>query len=883
MRRLIALFLCLVSSGFALTCTLTGGTYATLASTSTNWTGAGCTGAYIPSSATDDRAILASTNLTIANGETWSIGSKTVSQVAVTGTGATFTVASGGTFKPTGAGNAAGDSGLTLFNFNAASTVTFATGSIVQPVCAAHCAGAPGSATINGTIQGDPTNYSWSTATSVTLTGAANSNSVAPSTYYSPLSPNLYHYRLRCGASSCSSTSGWLSNAAGTGLGSFGDTSLVFSAVSCNPACTGGNISLATEVASLDLVTGAGKYYVDYASSDVFWWQVSGAAATTTYTANYKYLVVTAGWYLTNPAGVKLYVDGAILKYGGPNGVGVGTGTLLFDTETSSANCTVTNSTFQYIWRPIFTKNTNTGCTITNNTFDLCPSDGSGYSNACIFIFNGSSTNVTISGNSGTTWQYFVNQYGAGGPFTGWSVTYNTCKCGDFMLGFTKTNTFPNMVIGNNFMFGLGASRDGRVTQVMSGTAGNPMVMSNNVILHALRACNYSDYNTVTGNVMQSMAHHGCSAGQDNPSATYLSPVYSNNVSNGLVSGGAWEFGYNTWQWTKLPTQIHNTSIGYNGLTWMDSIDLPSVALLTGMVSHSNMATNSTRGVFATNTAATGYTGLTGALDYQNVYGNTTQYLNWNQFGTVTGQTNVTGVSLVNPSATLPISGKTLALTYTSTTDITLTWDAGTPVQVYLSNSVATGATASTLTDTLQAWPVFTGAGAPIGAWLKITSGADVGDLVRVVNNTGTVLTVAPNFAITPGIGDAYTLYKGQVTLTATGGSTVLAGIDMRTLPTSTLSDTGVAITTHSTALNPQYVDSTRTVATWDAAMGGTGTESGAYARVVANPTVMQPSLLAYLRGGFCTQNPLLWKAGQDGADIGACDVPLVRRFSSSL
>lgn len=75
---------------------------------------------------------------------------------------------------------------------------------------------------------------------------------------------------------------------------------------------------------------------------------------------------------------------------------------------------------------------------------------------------------------------------------------------------------------------------------------------------------------------------------------------------------------------------------------------------------------------------------------------------------------------------------------------------------------------------------------------------------------------------------------------------------------------------------DPQFVDSTRNIKTWDTSLGGAGTVANALAELAklndtdhdSNYTVA--NLIAYVKEGFKVQNANLKDAGHDGATIGA-------------
>ncbi len=81
-------------------------------------------------------------------------------------------------------------------------------------------------------------------------------------------------------------------------------------------------------------------------------------------------------------------------------------------------------------------------------------------------------------------------------------------------------------------------------------------------------------------------------------------------------------------------------------------------------------------------------------------------------------------------------------------------------------------------------------------------------------------------------------------------------------------------------AVDPQFVDTTRTIASWDTSLGGPGTEANVWDQFSrrsgwggtydSNYTVA--NLLAYLQNGFKVKNASLNNAGHDGVTIGAMD-----------
>ncbi len=71
--------------------------------------------------------------------------------------------------------------------------------------------------------------------------------------------------------------------------------------------------------------------------------------------------------------------------------------------------------------------------------------------------------------------------------------------------------------------------------------------------------------------------------------------------------------------------------------------------------------------------------------------------------------------------------------------------------------------------------------------------------------------------------------------------------------------------------VGPLFVDSARTIQTWDRALGGDGTVASAIARIDAGAAGYSVSgLMAHVREGYTPRNPALNDAGFNGTDIGA-------------
>lgn len=90
----------------------------------------------------------------------------------------------------------------------------------------------------------------------------------------------------------------------------------------------------------------------------------------------------------------------------------------------------------------------------------------------------------------------------------------------------------------------------------------------------------------------------------------------------------------------------------------------------------------------------------------------------------------------------------------------------------------------------------------------------------------------------------------------------------------ATLYDVGAGvINTDSTANDvsgdPDFVDETRDLASWDASLGGAGTASAALARIAADPMLID-DCVTWVKAGFVVRNSAYNNAGHDSVTIGA-------------
>lgn len=648
-------------------------------------------------------------------------------------------------------------------------------------------------------------------------------------------------------------TNDWLANAAGTGLGVVGNTSVSFGGT--NAAAFG------TERASLSLVTASGDYFIDYVIGVVYfyWTPASGNPA---FTKTYKYLTNTKGWGIVASQSNtynEAKFDYCSFEYMGGS-TAADTRTLDIQNKQSAAVAAnrlfyCTNSTFSYCYRPIGLK----ACTgtsgdpllITGNTF-LSRGDGtfggvlSGYRSASTYVKLDSNT-IRARNDGGAI---FVTTFGSVLDFTGWTITNNAHSGSAFATALALTTRFPGTTISGNTFEGVGSSVDYRTIASLGGSSGNPLTITGNTLRRVKRSLHYSSYIEITKNIFDRSFHHGV-VGPIEDDLQITGVNIENNLfigeSTGYDDTPSIEAGYNHRHHIDNFKVVNNTLVGNPGgiFGFGDQIDTNTFTTCSRLVVVNNIGKMTTAGASKawrrfTIDSTHVWKGHVLQFDYNLDHNYTTRYTGLNRQGTfVKGGTNyntqtvstrnIPGVALFDPNFS-SASGKTLDFTYTSVLNQTITFDGGTAKQLVIApggtstnaltgaannstNGVA-GAYSGTLTDTLAAFNTTKGnAACPSQNWVKITSGAGSGQIRCITNNTATVLTVVPAWTTIPTAADTYVILDSEVSL-VDGADTVKAGIYWPDMPTATAQDTGIDFADHSvTGSDPLLVNAAGTAA----------------------------------------------------------------------
>lgn len=726
-----------------------------------------------------------------------------------------------------------------------------------------HAIGTPGH---NATITTPTSKHTWATAASI-----------------SP--PNLGQYYDRANGINCFPLEAGISNAVGTGLGSLGDSSLSFSV---------GATLFTHEVASIEACYGTpGNFFVDYQNGILYYYSVPN---NVTWTANFKHVD-----YIGVPIKSMAATDGNefIARYTNIQYIGDRTesgGFILSVTHKRvgsgvSRDFEVTHCNFLFCSEAMGTLDDVVGTAVSNvliedNTF--WGMHGDAYGPVIGMIGASSNAYISFQRNVGAVpTSYTIQGYVPGANYANWTIDDNVFITNTLLRGALGGDEayFPDLHVGS-FVRGLG-SPDSRVLHQFRGTLGHPAVVES-IIWRGMRVHNLSAYNQLKNSIIAFASHHTTMGrvGGAGPEDT-LGQIVDHNLILEAEDNGSLQLCYNGPEFADGAQATHNTihnSHNTTSLSFGDQTDPGGTNLFAGLVQSSNLVTNGAgAGMYrrADNSNTMARVHVAG-MDYNCLHGNTPDFSGLTRFATFSGLVNVLGVSLFNPSYSVPFSGKALVFTYTSATNQTLAWDGGTAVQLVQATSTATGSTNTlnpsncqdygTLQDTAQTWSSdYSLSTQPVGCWVIITGGTGVGQIRRVVGPvSATEVQTVPSWTTPPDATSTYALIKSEVILTAGDANTVNCGVDVRSLPTTSQTDAGVGMTLNSLSVDPMYVDATRTLATWDASLGGPGTETSAMARLFATPTLANSAFKPYMFAGFTPQNAVLATAAADGTTIGA-------------
>ncbi len=685
-----------------------------------------------------------------------------------------------------------------------------------------------------------------------------------------------------------------VANAAGTGIGSAGDTSMAIT--SQNPA------SIAqTEVASLDLVTSPGTYFVDYATGFTYFYHVY-TNGNPSFSVSFRYLDdATAnwrGWFIDLAASANNDVtynegwfDHAIFEYMGSMGGSrmpvLRPGYKRSPSVEANRNFYVKNSIFRWGGPSLTFRGSNIGTVNDPILFDaneIWQMEYSGVDTGGINVNLHTGAGVTLSyvtfSNNLIHSRFFTsaNSFGSINAHDHLRIINNQqTGAVSFYFDYTPpSNTLADSEVSGNMIDGAGnAHQYVRCILDIRGATGHPVAIHDNTLSHCKTAIAVNRDAKIYRNIFTHSYFSSIAAGSGYfgyaPDVTIqnnlffgrgtrrtTSPAYSTYDVAGAISLYVPNVGDRAWfdNWIITNNTFANIRRGALSLGDMSSASQNVVSIFTRLKFANNLIyggeyavqrkTDITSEVvrggiaqFDNNLYASQSTGI-----FSNINRNATFLLGLQNYNLLSSPSrNVTGVELWNPSYATNQTGRALTFTVTSpNADETLQWGSGSPQQLIWQNGSLTAdatlfassysiSTEFVLTDSARSWPTTANdPGNPRGKWVEFTSGAAAGSVFAVMGNTATTLDLAPIPSTLPSTGDAYVILHSQMTLSDGAGGTLEAGIDPRSLPTTSQSDIGITVAVdRSPTGNPNLSNPTGlAVNNYQVTTGGAGIDVGA-------------------------------------------------------
>ncbi len=659
----------------------------------------------------------------------------------------------------------------------------------------------------------------------------------------------------------------WISNSQGTALGSSTDSSVTFSN---NPSGT-----LLHEVSSLAQVTTAGTYYINYDAGVLYYYQTQTQGYSVK--ATYKYLTFVGANIVSrnNAAGNQAIFDHSSFAYMGSN---AGSNNYVINVaykQSASLGANrlvkVTNNTFRYCKRLIGFTGPVTGTAsdpilINGNTIYAVLGDAWGgalTSSLTASSYVSLQNNIVPDGIFAAPF-LLAKVNGAILTMPGWTIQGNIVQVASFESDPPLAVVWPGSVMVGNFIMGFSGGFDGREIAGFGGTSGHSTLISRNVFVHPHRVLNLASYQQFSDNYIADYDHHGVNGPSNSADSLVTTVQLLRNIFTNGNGNSSFELGYVTHVWMDNVSIAQNTSIQKNNgsLEFGDEADGNSASFFTNLNIYNNLFAMSANGVsrLADTLTSNSRVHLYRA-DWSDFYNDTTTYIGLKTFSTFTWNggeydnssvRNVKGVSLGDTNYTSPQSGLSVTWTYTSPTNVTLALNHGTPVQLESYDGHVNSATnittagiaglySGSLTDNSQNFPTaLNNPATPIGMWVEITGGTGTGQIRRVSAATAHVLTVVPAWSTVPDTSSTYVLYKSEVKLIdANGVNYVITGVDLRSTPISSATDTGVGLQFNTINANPEFLNPNGSWRSWDIQQGGSGTEASIFQRLAANPPLV--------------------------------------------
>jgi hypothetical protein len=565
-----------------------------------------------------------------------------------------------------------------------------------------------------------------------------------------------------------------ISNATGTKIGKFGDSSINGSFSQQTPASI-----CQTEVPTLAEVTSAGKYFVDYHLGMIFFYH-DYTAGNPSFHLTYKHLETGyanwKGWFIKSVANWTYnegWFDYCVFEYmGGMTSVPIHyVSNKKSPSVEANRNFYIKNSTIR--WSSGIANLSN----ITGSATDPILFDGNTIQNACTSypgyytcgfnLVSGKVDYLTLSNNVIDNPSFLV--YGSGNGLTPWTdvglkVLSNIGRVQSLLFDYNPmSHDFYDGLVSGNTIDGCGVSNTNNIMfgDVHSSSPDHPLVIQNNTLTHVGKAGALNRNVVFDRNFITYPYNGGLNA--------YIDGYFSENVTitNNIIIG----YGAYGTPWTYRNAAINMSKESTLSKGWIDNWKVinNTVAINTAgglQIGSRFAATVISRAYYANNLIYGGRyavvrstdssTKITKAgfieLDFNSTYGQSlgtfsginrfaTFYKGGKKYNTLSSPSrNVTGVSLWNPHYTTPPASKSLKFTITTPGETeTLEW--GSPNSGNAVNLVQDYGTAlyarnivkgwgfsdsAYMFDPNKRWPMDrTNSSCPVGNFLKVTTGGN--------------------------------------------------------------------------------------------------------------------------------------------------------------
>lgn len=419
----------------------------------------------------------------------------------------------------------------------------------------------------------------------------------------SPASYTLATIKLGGGANAGSP---WISNAAGTALGSCippeatncynqgsttGNTSLLGSALTvngCTPAC-----QFTHEKADWTRIVAQGDYAIDYSRGLL--WVVTSTQPTSASVGSYTYLSSFGGG-ITSTSNTNynegIFDNSLFLHWGGCSTVNCGSGAtqgygLTFsykfsDTVPGSVHrrAEVTDSSFYYTYAPIsFSNGNNSGKSGGGDDLLISRNYSNSYKNPAFgggWLTVQSVATLSYATFDSNIWEWaewpsgfnlnilVFNALSAQRINDHLTLTNNVDEGCGLLAGSWYITEFPNLNASGNMMQEYGNTGCASVenfSHITSTDNANRSSISNNFIAHPYKPANIGSFVDFTNNYITAPIHHGMLGGPGGIVAWSAGLNLQNNIFADGPTTNAFQFGYNGQVFTEGITWKNNTAV----------------------------------------------------------------------------------------------------------------------------------------------------------------------------------------------------------------------------------------------------------------------------------------------------------------------------------